>query len=126
MAARQALNELELNLQRRLAETFERYANARSQVERYRQEILPAADESLELTRTLYSSGETNYTTLLTSQRTFSQTHLNYLDAVLNLRVAEVEIEGLLCGGQESTVASGTAAAGSISPPPVGGLELFK
>ena len=113
-------------MQQRLAETFERYANARNQVERYRQEILPAANESLQLTRTLYSSGETNYTTLLTSQRTFSQTHLNYLDAVLNLRVAEVEIEGLLCGGQQTTVAGGTAVTGLISPPPVGGLELFK
>ncbi|MBL9164662.1 MAG: TolC family protein [Planctomycetaceae bacterium] len=126
MAARQALNELELNLQRRLAETFERYANARSQVERYRQEILPAADESLQLTRTLYSSGETNYTTLLTSQRTYSQTHLNYLDAVLSLRVAEVEIEGLLCGSQQPAVPAGTPVIGATSSPPIGGLELFK
>lgn len=39
-------------------------------------------------------SGETNYTTLLTAQRTYPQTHLNHLDSVRSLRRAEVEIDG--------------------------------
>jgi cobalt-zinc-cadmium efflux system outer membrane protein len=47
-AAERALQQLELDLQNRLAPTFERYANARNQVERYRTTILPAASESLE------------------------------------------------------------------------------
>lgn len=95
-AAEQALQKLELGLQSRLAPTFERYANARNQVERYRAAILPAAQESLELTRKMYEAGEANFLYLLTAQRTFSQTNLNYLEALRELRISEVEIEGLL------------------------------
>ncbi|MCO6435967.1 MAG: TolC family protein [Phycisphaerae bacterium] len=95
-AAEQALQQLELGLQTRLAPVFERYDNARNQVERYRQAILPAAQESLELTRKMYEAGEANFLSLLTAQRTFSQTNLNYLEAVRELRVSETEIEGLL------------------------------
>jgi cobalt-zinc-cadmium efflux system outer membrane protein len=82
-----------------LAPTFERLANARNQVQRYRNLILPAAEESLQLTRTMYEAGESTYLGLLTAQRTFSQTGWNYLDAVLALRVAEAEIEGFLLRG---------------------------
>jgi cobalt-zinc-cadmium efflux system outer membrane protein len=95
-AAQQALGQLELELQQRLAPAFERYANARNQVQRYRTRILPAAQQSLELTRKIYAAGEINYVSLLTVQRTFSQTNLSYLEALRELRTAEAEIEGLL------------------------------
>jgi cobalt-zinc-cadmium efflux system outer membrane protein len=98
-AARYAVSQVELDLQNRLAPVFEAYANARNQVFRYRDSILPAAEESLTLTRQMYQAGETNYLGLLTAQRTFAQTNRNYLDAVLQLRTAEAEIEGLLLSG---------------------------
>ncbi len=96
VAAERALQQLELALESRLAPTFERYANARNQVERYREAILPAAQESLDLTRKMYEAGEAGFLSLLTAQRTFSQTNLNYLEALRELRTAEVEIEGQL------------------------------
>lgn len=95
-AAEQALEQVELGLQSRLAPTFERYANSRNQVERYRNAILPAAQESLDLTRKMYEAGEAGFLALLTAQRTFSQTNLNYLEALRELRTAEAEIDGLL------------------------------
>lgn len=94
--AQRALEQLELRLQSQLAPVFERYANAKSQVERYRDIILPAANETLELTRRSYEAGETGFISLLTVQRTFSQTNLSYLQALRELRIAEVELEGLL------------------------------
>ena len=99
VAAEQALAQLELSLKNRLSPTFERYANARNQVDRYRTAIIPAATESLELSRKMYEAGETGYLNLLTAQRTFAQTNLQYLDSLLQLRVAEAEIEGLLLMG---------------------------
>lgn len=105
-AAEQALQQLELGMQTRLAPTFERYANARNQVERYRATILPVAQESLELTRSMYEAGETTFLSLLTAQRTFSQTNLNYLEALRELRTAEVEIDGLLL---RDSLTSGTS-----------------
>jgi cobalt-zinc-cadmium efflux system outer membrane protein len=98
-AARQALSQINLALQNRLAPVYEQFANAKNQVTRYQKTILPAARESLDLTRQAYSAGETNYTTLLTAQRTFSQTQLNYLEALGSLRLAETQIDGLLLSG---------------------------
>ena len=107
VAATRALTQLELDLQNRLAPTFERYANAKNQVKRYRQVILPTADESLSLTQKLYAAGEANYAMLLTAQRTYSQTQLGYLDAMQSLRIAEIQIEGLLLSGSLESVPSG-------------------
>jgi cobalt-zinc-cadmium efflux system outer membrane protein len=98
-AAERALDQLELALVNRLAPVFERYANALNQVNKYRIQLLPAAQQSLDLARRLYQAGETPYLNLLTAQRSFSQTNLNYLDSLRELRSAEAEIEGLLLSG---------------------------
>ena len=98
-AAERGLQQLELSLQNRLAPVYERYANALNQVAKYRTRILPAAKESLDLMRQSYQAGETGYVNLLTAQRTYSQTNLNYLESLRELRAAEAEIEGLLLSG---------------------------
>ena len=95
-AAERALQQLELSLQNRLAPVFERYSNALNQVKEYRETILPAAQETLELSRQLYQAGEAGFINLLTAQRTYSQTNLAYLEALRELRTAAAEIEGLL------------------------------
>ncbi len=96
IAAEQALQQLELDLQHRLAPVFQRYATAAHQVRRYRERILPQADESLTLVRRGYEAGEFAYLLLLSSQRTYFQTNLQYLDSLRELRASAVEIEGLL------------------------------
>ncbi len=95
-AAQTNVSRLELDLQQRLAAAFERYGNARQQVERYEQSILPAAEESLQLVTAGWQQGEFDYLTRLTSQRTFFQANLGYLIALGELRTSVVEIEGML------------------------------
>jgi cobalt-zinc-cadmium efflux system outer membrane protein len=110
-----------------LAPTYERYANAKNQVVRYREVILPTADESLDLTRKTYMAGETNYVALLTAQRTYSHTQLGYLEAVRALRISEVQIDGLLLSGslENSPSASSTLEIGSgVQTEPVGAIGL--
>lgn len=102
VAARQAITQLELDLQQRLAPIYENYANARQQATRYREAILPQAAESLKLSREMYQAGELNYTALLTVQRTFAFANRDYLETILRLRTAEAEIEGLLLSGSLS------------------------
>jgi outer membrane protein, heavy metal efflux system len=82
-----------------LAAAFEQYQNARCQVEKYANEILPNAQTSLDLVAAGYRHGEFNYVTLLTAQRTFFQVNLAYVEAVRDLRWASVAIEGNLLGG---------------------------
>jgi cobalt-zinc-cadmium efflux system outer membrane protein len=103
IAAERAVEQLELALQNRLATVFERYSNARFQVERYRSNILPAAEETLDVARKLYEAGESNYLALLTAQRTYFQVNLSYLESVLALRTAESEIDGYLLSDSLAT-----------------------
>jgi outer membrane protein, heavy metal efflux system len=93
------VERIRLSLQNRLAEVFRRYANAVQQVERYRETILPDAKETLALVASGYQQGEFSYLNLLTAQRTYFRSNLAYLESLLQLRSAQVEIEGLLLSG---------------------------
>jgi cobalt-zinc-cadmium efflux system outer membrane protein len=103
VAAERALQQLELALQNRLVPVFERYSNALNQASKYRDKILPGALRALELAKATYQAGETSYVNLLTAQRTYSQTNLNYLESLRELREAEAQIEGLLLSGSLET-----------------------
>lgn len=90
------VRRVQLELQQRLAVAYERYANAKEQVERYSKDILPDAKTSLDLVDALYRGGQAGYLILLTAQRTYFQTNLAYLDALQELRESSIAIEGLL------------------------------
>lgn len=95
-AARADAQRADLELRQRLAVAFEQYQNARFQVERYAAQILPNAQTSLDLVTRGYRQGQIDYITLLTSQRTFFQVNLAYVEAVRDLRNATVVIDGNL------------------------------
>ena len=99
IAAQQEVQRLELSLQQRLAATFERYQNARRQVELYRDAILPRAAKSLELIRLGYTEGEFGYVRVLTTQRTYFETNLQYISSLVELRRSATVIDGLLLEG---------------------------
>jgi len=99
IAAQRDLERVRLELRSRLAETFERYATARQQVELYQRGILPNARQSLELVAGGYRQGEFGYLALLTAQRTFFQASLTHLVALKALRASQSEIDGLLLHG---------------------------
>jgi cobalt-zinc-cadmium efflux system outer membrane protein len=99
VAAERALAQLELDLQNRLAPVFERYASAAVRVRRYRESVLPMAQESLDLVRRRYEGGEDPFLNLLNAQRTFFETNLQYLESLRELRSATAEIDGLLLRG---------------------------
>ncbi len=103
VASERLLEQTELQLRSRLAPVYERYLNAREQVDRYRERILPKASETLELTRETYELGEINFVNLLTVQRTYARNQLAYLDSLEALRVAQAEIRGLLLSGSLET-----------------------
>lgn len=99
--AERAVDRLELSLAQRLATVFQRYANARNQVEEYSKEdgILANSKATLDLVRKGYEAGELSYLDLNTAQRTFSRTNLANIEALGQLWAARVEIEGFLLKG---------------------------
>src|SRR5439155_5482390 len=95
-AAERAVQQVELDLQNRLAPVFERYSSSVYRVRRYREKILPSAEKSLELVRRGYGAGEFPFLNLLNTQRTYFQTNQAYLQSLLDLRSSAAQIEGLL------------------------------
>lgn len=93
---------VELDLNQRLADVFQQYADAQVTAETYGSDILPRSQRTLDLVQKGYQQGEVGYLDLLTAQQTFSQTNLAYLDAVGNLWQSYVQIEGLLLEGSLS------------------------
>ncbi|RIK83755.1 MAG: hypothetical protein DCC68_02935 [Planctomycetota bacterium] len=98
-AANSNVVRVEQDIKRRLAGTYERYDNARRRVDEYQHRILPDAKEALDLVEVGYRNGEFGYLTLLTTQRTYVETHLSFLDALRELREAAAIIDAMLLDG---------------------------
>ena len=90
---------VELDLQQRLAVVYQRLIDAQLQASRYKDAILPKSEESLQLVTKGYEVGEISYLSLLTAQRTYFQTSLQYLDAMREAWAADVQIKGFLLSG---------------------------
>eukprot|EP00913_Durusdinium_trenchii_P028464 g26692.t1 len=96
IAASRELERRQLAIRNRFATAYERYANARYEVEQYRTAIIPDASKSLELVKSVFDKGETTYLRLLTAQRSNFQARVSYLNAVREWWSAKLEIDGLL------------------------------
>lgn len=96
IAAENDARRIELELQDRLGVAYRRYANARQQVDRYQNEILPRAKQSIELVTRGYGAGQVDFLSLLTSQRTYIRVSLMYLDSLAELRQVSTLIDGQL------------------------------
>lgn len=98
-AAQSDVSRLQLELQQRLAIVFQRYANARHQVDTYDKDILPNAKAALDMVQLAIKQGEFDYIVFLTAQRTFFQANLAYLESLRALCTSEAELAGLLLTG---------------------------
>ena len=96
IAACRNVERIRLELQSRLAETYDRYAGTRNQVEQYKSAIIPNAKESLDMIAVGYQQGEFGYLLLLTAQRTYFRSNLAYIEALKELKLASAQSEGFL------------------------------
>ncbi len=101
-AAEYQARRLQQNFISRLAAVYLRYRDARLAAERYTEQILPAAEESLDLISQGYRAGEFPFMQVLTAQRTLFNARVNYVEALGRYQQAAVEIEGLLLSGSLS------------------------
>lgn len=99
VVARREVQRVRLALRQRFSDAFERYANAHQEARRYRRDILPDAEQSLELVETGYRRGEIDFLTVLTAQRTYFRVNLKYLRSLEDLWTSAVAIEGMLLSG---------------------------
>lgn len=109
----QEVERTKLALRDTLAEAFQRYETARTQVETLRDEILPDAKESLELTVAGYKGGEISILQVLAARQTYFQNSLSYIQAWTDVRKVVTEIDGLLLTGALNPAELGTALQGT-------------
>lgn len=101
VAAQYAQQRAELSLQDRLAAAWQSYQSALAQVKGFSAEdgILNNSRKTLELIRKAYEAGEIGSLDLITAQRIYSQTSLQYLAALSAYWAARIELEGQLLKG---------------------------
>ena len=103
--ANQDVHRLELDLRARLTRAMRNYDRAHVKVDRYQNQILPKADESLRLSEEAYTAGEFDFLRVLVVRRTFFDANLNFVQALAELAKAEAVIDGLqLSGGLTDTL----------------------
>jgi outer membrane protein, heavy metal efflux system len=83
-------------LLREWANAQKRYRTAAEQVASYREEALPKADEALRLVQRGFEEGKFNFIDLVDTQRTTAEVRLAYQQKLLELNVAQAEVEALL------------------------------
>lgn len=91
-----------LQLRQRLVTAYQDYIDAQIQVEAFENEIIPKAQETVDLVSTAYQQGELPFLQWLTVQRTFSQTQLTYLNQLQSLWERRWVIKGMLLSGSLS------------------------
>ncbi len=85
-----------LELRQRLAGAYERYLQAKLQVNVYSENILPKAKSTFELISEGYRQGEVDFVSFLTAQRTYFDANLAYVSGLKQLWQEHNLIQGLL------------------------------
>jgi len=90
---------VEQRLLREWGTASKRFRTAVEQVTNYRERILPKANEALRLVQTGFEQGKFGFIDLLDTQRTTAEVRLAYQQKLLELNVAQAELESLAAGG---------------------------
>jgi len=97
--ATQNVERIRLTLKSRLARVAQQYNVARAGVLKYENEILPKAQETLDLSQQAYDAGELNFLQILIVRKTYFESNLEAVKARRDLAQAQVKIDGLLLSG---------------------------
>jgi cobalt-zinc-cadmium efflux system outer membrane protein len=96
MRAQAETDRVDLSLRQRLARQYARYKTALKTAESYRKENLPEAKEAYELYLESFRKRRAAWPQVLVAQRTYFQISVDYIEALDEMRRAEVAILGLL------------------------------
>jgi cobalt-zinc-cadmium efflux system outer membrane protein len=106
--ARDELIATEFQLFGELAQTHQRLASARSEVETLRQDIMPGAQGAFDASARGFELGKFSFLDVLDAQRTLFQAKSQYLRALAEAHRAAAGMERLLGGADAATTPIGT------------------
>jgi cobalt-zinc-cadmium efflux system outer membrane protein len=102
--ALQEAQRIDNAIRARLAVASGDYARAAEAVNMYQKELLPAAQETLDLAEAAYRAGEQDFIQLLVTRRTYFDSNLAYIGARAQLATAQAQIDGYLLTGALNSV----------------------
>jgi cobalt-zinc-cadmium efflux system outer membrane protein len=115
---RRDVERVRFNLQQRLARDFNHYQTSLENVRSYRDEVLPRARRAFELYLEKFTAEDIGYSRVQSARGAYMQAAVRYLEELLELRRAEVAIEGLeLVEQSVEADALRPPASGRLSPP---------
>jgi outer membrane protein, heavy metal efflux system len=113
--ARQEVQRVNLSLRDRTSGMYRDYQNAKVIADRYGTEILPRARKAYELMLNRYGLTLASFTSVLNLQRILFRLETDYIEALGNLKVNAVLLDGfLLSGGLEVPSAMDVAEPASV------------
>jgi len=101
---RKDLDRVRLGLQQRLARTYNHHQTSLANLAKYRDEILPRARRAFELYRDSFRREDGNFSRVQSSQSAYGRAALKYMEELLELRLAEAAVDGLLVHDQSIEV----------------------
>lgn len=90
------LHAAQQQLHRERANALKRYRTAAEQVANYRERMLPKATEALRLVQTGFEQGKFGFIDLVDTQRMTAEARLAYQQKLLEMNLAQAELEALL------------------------------
>jgi cobalt-zinc-cadmium efflux system outer membrane protein len=102
--ALQEAQRIDNAIRARLAIASGEYCRADEAVKMYASELLPAAQETLNLAEEAYKAGEQDFIQLLVTRRTYFDTNLAFIAARAQLASAQAQIDGYLLTGALNAV----------------------
>lgn len=97
--ASRELERIENLIKARLAVVSGQFDSSLAAVERYAKDILPSAEEALELADVAYQSGETSFVQVLVARRSYFDTNLQYIASQTQLAQAKAQVDGFVLTG---------------------------
>ena len=97
--ASREVERIENSIKARLASAAGDFDASMAAVEQYASDILPNAQEGLDLAEIAYRAGETSYVQVLVAQRTYFETNLQYIAAQALLGQARARVDGYVLTG---------------------------
>lgn len=97
--AQREVERLKMSLRMQVASVIREYNTALDAITRYRNIILPSADEAFQLQKTKFEQMSASYPQMLIAQRTRFQVRQKYINTLVNLQQDATLIEGFLLAG---------------------------
>jgi len=97
--ASREVERIENAIKARLAAAAGDFDASMAAVDKYASDILPNAQEGLELAEIAYQAGETSYIQVLIAQRTYFETNLQYIASQTLLGQARARVDGYVLTG---------------------------